>query len=89
MLNNKKIPTRIRQVIIEGLNDSTDNIKKLAEIIKKYPSIEKTELLAFRKLCVSKYQKLGMSFPLANTPETPQFKIKLLEEKLAEILKEE
>ena len=88
-LNNKKIPCRIRQVIIEGLNDSTDNIKRLAEIIKKYPYIEKTELLAFRKLCVSKYQKLGMSFPLANTPETPQFKIKLLEEKLAEILKEE
>lgn len=88
-LNNKKIPCRIRQVIIEGLNDSTDNIKRLAEIIKKYPSIEKTELLAFRKLCVSKYQKLGMSFPLANTPETPQFKIKLLEEKLAEILREE
>ena len=76
-------------MIIEGLNDSTDNIKRLAEIIKKYPSIEKTELLAFRKLCVSKYQKLGMSFPLANTPETPQFKIKLLEEKLAEILREE
>lgn len=87
-LNNKKIPTRIRQVIIEGLNDSTDNIKKLAEIIKKYPCIEKTELLAFRKLCISKYQKLGMSFPLANTPETPQFKIKLLEEKLGEILTE-
>lgn len=87
-LNNKKIPTRIRQVIIEGLNDSTDNIKKLAEIIKKYPCIEKTELLAFRKLCISKYQKLGMSFPLTNTPETPQFKIKLLEEKLGEILTE-
>ena len=75
-------------MIIEGLNDSTDNIKQLAEIIKKHPCIEKTELLAFRKLCVSKYRKLGMEFPLANTPETPQFKIKLLEEKLNGILKE-
>lgn len=87
-LNDKKIPARIRQVIIEGLNDSTDNIKRLAEIIKNYPCIEKTELLAFRKLCVSKYQKSGITFPLASTPETPQFKIKLLEEKLNEILKE-
>lgn len=86
-LDNKKIPTRIRQVIIEGLNDSTDNIKKMAEIIKKYPCIEKTELLAFRKLCISKYQKLGINFPLADTPETPQFKIKLLEEKLIQILR--
>lgn len=87
-LDNKKIPTRIRQVIIEGLNDSTDNIKRLAEIIKKYPCIEKTELLAFRKLCISKYQKKGIHFPLADIPETPQFKIKLLEEILNEILKE-
>lgn len=88
LLNSKKIPTRIRQVIIEGLNDSTDNIGKLAEIIKKYDCIERTELLAFRKLCTSKYQKLGIDFPLADTPETPQFKIKLLEEKLREILKD-
>ena len=86
-LDSKKIPTRIRQVIIEGLNDSTDNIKRLSEIIKKHPCIEKTELLAFRKLCVSKYRKLGMEFPLADTPETPQFKIKLLEEKLNKIIK--
>lgn len=87
-LDNKKIPTRIRQVIIEGLNDSTDNIKRLAEIIKKYPCIEKTELLAFRKLCISKYRKIGIHFPLADIPETPQFKIKLLEEKLIEISNE-
>lgn len=89
LLNNKKIPTRIRQVIIEGLNDSTDNIGKLAEIIKKHPCIEKTELLAFRKLCTSKYQKLSIHFPLADTPETPQFKIKLLEEKLNGIIKKD
>ena len=88
LLNSKKIPTRIRQVIIEGLNDSTDNIGKLAEIIKKYDCIERTELLAFRRLCTAKYQTLGIDFPLADTPETPQFKIKLLEEKLREILKD-
>lgn len=87
-LNAKKIPTRIRQVIIDNLNDDTDNIRRLAEIVRKYPCIEKTELLAFRKLCASKYQKLGIDFPLADTPETPQYKIKLLEEKLAEVLKE-
>ena len=85
-LNDKKIPTRIRQVIIGGFNDSTDNLRWLA--VRKYPCIEKTELLAFRKLCASKYQKLGIDFPLAGTPETPQYKIKLLEEKLAEVLKE-
>lgn len=87
-LDGKKIPTRIRQVIIGDLNDNADNLNRLAEIIKKHHCIEKTELLAFRKLCASKYQKLGKAFPLADAPETPQFKIKLLEEKLDESLKE-
>ena len=86
-LNAKKIPTRIRQVIIDNLNDDTDNIRRLAEIVRKYPCIEKNELLAFRKLCASKYQKLGIDFPLAGTPETPQYKIKLLEERMVQILR--
>ena len=86
-LNAKKIPTRIRQVIIDNLNDDTDNLRRLAEIVRKYPCTEKTELLAFRKLCASKYQKLGIDFPLAGTPETPQYKIKLLEERMVQILR--
>ena len=85
-LNANGIHTRIRQVIISGLNDGDDNLKALAEIIKAHPCIERTELLAFRKLCVSKYQKLGIAFPLADVNETEQKTIAKLQEKLEKII---
>lgn len=61
-LNENKIPTTLRQVIIPTLNDNKENAEKLAEIIKSNPCIDKTELLPFKKLCIPKYEKLGLEF---------------------------
>lgn len=61
-LNDKKIPVTLRQVIIPTLNDNEDNMKYIAGLIEKYPCIDKTELLPFKKLCKVKYDKLGMEF---------------------------
>ena len=74
-LNNRNIPTRIRQVIIKGLNDTLESIKRLKELVSPYKCVEEIELLPFRKLCVSKYEKLGLDFPLKETPETTQKEI--------------
>ncbi|MBE6957383.1 MAG: pyruvate formate lyase-activating protein [Ruminococcaceae bacterium] len=69
LLNEKNIPTTLRQVIIPGLNDSGDNIRALAQIRDTHPCVDKVELLPFRKLCSTKYQALHLPFPLAHTPE--------------------
>ena len=81
-LNSRNIPVTLRQVIIPTLNDSEKNICLLAEIIKKYPCIKKTELLPFKKLCQVKYDKLKIDFPFKDlpTPEADKFR------KLQEIL---
>ena len=68
-LNERNIPTTLRQVIIPGLNDSEENIRTLAQIRNGYPCVDSVELLAFRKLCQSKYDTLNIPFPLADTPE--------------------
>lgn len=68
-LNNEKIPTTLRQVIIPTVNDNEKNIVALKEIIKKYPCIDKAELLPFRKICKVKYDDMGITFPFANLPE--------------------
>lgn len=68
-LDAKKIPTTLRQVIIPTLNDSDENIRILSEIANKYSCVDKAELLPFRKLCESKYQALGIPFPLSHVPE--------------------
>lgn len=69
------IPLWIRQVIVPHINDDESNIVKLLELLKDYGNVKKIELLPFRKLCVPKYENLGIPFPLADTPEMPQREI--------------
>ncbi len=67
-LNSQKIPVTLRQVIIPTLNDDEESILKLKEIKNKYTCIDKTELLAFKKICQVKYDKMGIEFPFADIP---------------------
>ena len=68
ILNEKNIPTTIRQVIIPTLNDNKENILRLKEIVKPYKCVEKIELLPFKKICAVKYENLGIPFPFAEIP---------------------
>ena len=68
-IDTYSIPTTIRQVIIPSLNDNTENIGKLKKIRDKYDCVDSVELLAFHKICETKYQNMGIEFPLADTPE--------------------
>lgn len=79
-------PLWIRQVIVPGINDTEGNITALVEFLQGYENVKKIELLPFRKLCVPKYENLGIPFPLADIPEMPQREIdelyKLVPDKL-------
>ena len=81
-LNSQNIDTWIRQVIIKDLNNNENSVKALKDLKQKYPCIKKTELLPFKKLCIEKYEKLGIPFPLAETPETSKAEIEELEKYL-------
>lgn len=67
-----KCTVRIRHVVVPGLTDSEEHIKALCAIAAQYGNVEKIELLPFRRLCVEKYRKLGIPFPMSDTPECPQ-----------------
>lgn len=73
----KETPLWIRRVVVPGINDTWEDINTLVEFLKEYPNVEKVELLPFRKLCLEKYQNMGMEFPLRDTPEMDE---KLVEE---------
>ena len=68
-LNEQKIPTTLRQVIIPARNDSEENAKRLKEIADAHPCVDKIELLPFRKICQLKYDSLNIPFPFADLPE--------------------
>lgn len=68
-INQKKITTRIRQVVISGINDYSENYHCLSGLVKNHECVDGVELLPFRKLCTHKYEKLGISFPFENVSE--------------------
>lgn len=68
-LEEIKKPTWIRYVVIPGLNDSDESVSKVFDLKKQYSCVQKIELLPFRKLCLEKYDEMGIEFPLRNTPE--------------------
>lgn len=61
--------TWIRQVIIPTLNDSCESARALFDLKEKYSCIEKIELLPFRKLCLEKYENMGLDFSLKDVDE--------------------
>ena len=69
-LQKKSNDTWLRQVIVKGINDSADSVKLLYEVADSHSCVKKVELLKFRKLCVPKYENLGVEFPFGNIPET-------------------
>ena len=76
----------IRHVVVPNLNDTKEDILRLAELIKGYTCIKKVELLPFKNLCLEKYHTLNIPFPLEGTPPMRAQDLEPLEGILAETL---
>ncbi len=77
-LQQKKIPTTARQVIIPTLNDNKENILALRDIVRSHSCVDKVELLPFKKICSVKYEQMGIPFKFAELPTPTAEKIKEL-----------
>ena len=67
--NQSGKPVWIRQVMVPGMMDSDEYLQSLARYIKRIKNVEKIEFLPFHHLGFSKYEELGISNPLKDTPE--------------------
>ncbi len=86
VLDDRKTPTVIRQVIIPTLNDNGENLCRLADIVRTYKCVEGVELLPFKKLCSAKYDNLGLVFRFKNLPTPSAEDVKRLQRTLDEML---
>ena len=64
----KNVPLWIRHVVVPGLTDGIDHLRRVKARAESYPNFEKLEFLPFHKLCLEKYERLGIAFPLKDTP---------------------
>lgn len=78
-LEEARIPTTLRQVIIPTLNDDDENILSLRKIAKSHDCVDGVELLPFRKTCIVKYKSLGLKFPFEDFDEPTREKMMTLE----------
>lgn len=68
-LNKSGKPVWIRQVIVPGLMDNVDYLKKLSTMVHKIKKVEKIEFLPYHKLGSEKYIKLGLNDPYKKLDE--------------------
>lgn len=66
ILNDMNVTTTLRQVIIPALNDNEENISALRELRDNHNCVDKVELLAFKKICATKYDDMKIDFPFAH-----------------------
>lgn len=67
-LEERKIPTWIRHVIVPGLTDDTESLEALANYISRYTVVQKIELLPYHTMGAYKYEAQGLTYPLKDIP---------------------
>ena len=62
------VRTWIRYVLVPGWTDDPAAVEGLAQFIAGLGNVERVDVLPFHKLGASKYEALGLPFPLRDTP---------------------
>lgn len=70
-----RIPLWIRHVVVPGLTDEEESLSRIVKSAKRYSNLRRFELLPFKKLCMSKYEALGVLFPLVDCEECSDLRI--------------
>lgn len=68
LVKRRNVALWFRHVVVPGITDSKEEIQALHAFGKGYPSLERIELLPFQKMCMTKYEKFDMEFPLKDVP---------------------
>jgi pyruvate formate lyase activating enzyme len=53
---------------VPGWTDNDQLLQKLAAFLKPYKCIQKVELLPYHTMGIRKYEQMGLSYRLADTP---------------------
>ena len=62
------IPVWIRHVVVPGITDDRDELFRLGEYIATLKNIKALDVLPYHDMAKSKYDQLGILYPLPDTP---------------------
>ena len=67
--NKNNVQMRVRHVIVPKITDDKNELISLGKFLKGFSNIEKIETLPYHTLGKSKYDNLGMDYPLGDTEQ--------------------
>ena len=67
-LDDKHVPVWIRHVVVPGITFDENELLKLGNFIGSLRNVKAIDVLPYHDLGKSKYEKLGLDYPLADTP---------------------
>ena len=75
-LSDNNIPMWIRQVLVPGVTDDEQDLKKLKQFIENLKTVEKIEILPYHNAGRYKWKKLGFEYEFDNIREATEKDIK-------------
>lgn len=67
-LREQNIPVWIRHVVVPGLNDGYDYLHALGYFLGELTNLKALDVLTYHTMGKLKYERLGISYPLGDTP---------------------
>mgnify|MGYP000825813888 FL=1 len=74
------VPLWIRHVLVPGLTDDEDGLRRTAEFISSLRTVQRVEVLPYHTLGLFKWQKLGIPYPLEGVPTPTDEQVKRAED---------
>ncbi len=75
-INKENIPVWIRFVLVPGLTDNEDDIKKMAEYLSSLSNVKRVDVLPFHKMGEYKWKELRYEYVLYDTKAPTAYAVK-------------
>ena len=62
-------PVIVRAPLVPGYNDSPEELAALGRLLRESPNVERVDLMPYHEYGVSKYEEIGLVYPLAGKVE--------------------
>lgn len=87
-LDENHVPVIIRHVVVPGITDGEEHLKKLGNIIGSFSNVKGLEVLPYHTMGIVKYQNMGMDYPLKDVQNMDKEKARELRGVILEGIKE-
>ena len=64
-----KKPVWIRHVLVPGINDDEESLRKTGEFVASLGNVQRLEILPYHRMAMHKYEDLGIAYQIPDIPE--------------------